>query len=152
MKKLTSVLSEVESYFEHSNKKGERISNGSVGWHLEHSILVFSGILKQLEMSNPSDYKPNFSLVKSFVLLIGILPRGKKAPERVSPKEQPTQETLRFNIDRAKKALHLLPKLSKKAHFYHPVFGVMNKKEATRFIEIHSKHHLKIVKEILNAK
>ncbi|GAA4949969.1 hypothetical protein GCM10023314_24170 [Algibacter agarivorans] len=44
------------------------------------------------------------------------------------------------------KAVKPLPKTS---HFKHHVFGMLAKQQTLRFLEIHTKHHLKIVNDIL---
>jgi hypothetical protein len=42
-------------------------------------------------------------------------------------------------------------KLDKNAHFPHPFFGILNKKETDNFLALHTKHHLMIIKDILET-
>jgi hypothetical protein len=42
-------------------------------------------------------------------------------------------------------------KLDKNAHFQHPFFGILNKKETDNFLALHTKHHLMIIKDILET-
>jgi hypothetical protein len=39
--------------------------------------------------------------------------------------------------------------LDKNTHFPHPFFGILNKKETANFLALHTKHHLMIIKDIL---
>jgi hypothetical protein len=38
------------------------------------------------------------------------------------------------------------------SNFIHPVYGQLNKKQTKRLLEVHTRHHLKIVRDILKIK
>ena len=44
-----------------------------------------------------------------------------------------------------------MKELHANSNFKHPYFGVLNLKMTKRFLEIHTNHHLKIIKEILQS-
>ena len=46
MKKIIVQLEEIENLKQFSHKNAPEISEASIGWHLEHSLLVISRILE----------------------------------------------------------------------------------------------------------
>ena len=43
----------------------------------------------------------------------------------------------------------MIKKAHHNAYFRHLIFGYLNKKRTIRFLQIHTAHHLKIIKDIL---
>ena len=149
MKKLLSQLEEIENLKSFSNKISPNISDASVGWHLEHSLLVISKIIEGLKISNPENYAPKNSFAKFFVITTGYIPRKKgKAPKITIPKEDFSPENISENINFVKENLHQLNALHPNSYIEHPYFGHLNLKESLKFLKIHTNHHLKIVKDI----
>lgn len=129
------------------------VSEGSVGWHLEHLILVNGRVAEALIQSNPADYQWSFNWRKTVVLLTKNIPRGKaKAPKTARPEGNQSQEDLRNRIPMLKEKLASLTKLHPNANFQHPFFGMLNLKTTIRFLFVHNQHHLKIVQDILAQK
>lgn len=150
MKKLTQVIQSLTASAPHFELSNKDISKASVGWHIAHSYLVITSIVTVLKKSNPADYKWKFSLPHLYVLIRGDFPRGQgKAPERVIPREEINTEVLQRYADQTTEALAELPSLPVNAHFKHPYFGLLNKKATIRFLEIHTKHHGKIIEDII---
>ena len=52
-------------------------------------------------------------------------------------------------IEKAQQNLRLLAGLPSGAHFTHPYFGVLNKSHTTKFLTLHTRHHLSIISDIL---
>ncbi|MEK7226457.1 MAG: hypothetical protein AAB221_12365, partial [Bacteroidota bacterium] len=52
---------------------------------------------------------------------------------------------------KAKQKAESFEKLSKDKFFTHPVFGDLRVKQARRIIAIHTRHHIKIINDILSA-
>ncbi|MCP4442301.1 MAG: DinB family protein [Aureispira sp.] len=148
-----SLLNDAETfqqYIPQSDVFKEKISKRSVGWHLEHCLQSMYGILKVLQRSNPKDYKSNFNFQRSLVLGTGWIPRGVgKASKDVNPKTEASQDKLEELVVKIKDNINAVQNASAKSNFKHPVFGLLNKKQTLKFIAIHNKHHLKIIKEIL---
>ncbi len=143
-------LSELESYIPQLEKTNSKITHSNVGWQIDHSLRVVRGISKQLEISNPNEFKSKFSLLKSFILLTKFIPRGKaKVPKNVQNENKITKESILDFLEKTKLQVAKIDNLDKNSYFPHPVFGSLNKKEAIRFIEIHNEHHLKIIRDIL---
>lgn len=139
-----------EKQVENFEKQNTTISQGSVGWHISHCCLVFVTIVNVVAASNPQDYSAKFNWKKNIVFLTNKIPRGKaKAPERVTPREVPTKESLLQQIREVKQKLQLLDGLHTNAYFPHPYFGNLNLKETKRFLNLHNNHHSKIINDIL---
>ena len=77
MKKIIAQLEEIENLKQFSHKNAPEISEASIGWHLEHSLLVISRILEGLPLSHPEKYQPKFSWAKFMVMTSGYISRKK---------------------------------------------------------------------------
>ncbi len=150
MEKLTTLIYEIESKIEFRNSKNSLVSKSDVAWHLDHSLRVIIGVTGVLQKSNPKDYKTSFLLKRSLILFLGRIPRGKaKAPETVVSIGEILLDDLNFRLEKAKISIVELKNISARSNFTHHIFGQLNLKETMRFLEIHTKHHLKIVADIL---
>jgi hypothetical protein len=49
----------------------------------------------------------------------------------------------------AKEALDKFSTLDKRHYFNHPVFGILNRNRSLRFLKIHTRHHLRIIRDIV---
>ncbi|TDX82588.1 DUF1569 domain-containing protein [Epilithonimonas xixisoli] len=150
MDKIEIQLQNIESLLSKIDVTNEKVSKASIGWHLEHSLLILNSSLKGLTMTNPKDYNPKFSLKKFIFLNFGMIPRGKiRAPKQFIPLEVPTQESILKLINLAKERLKAVEDLPEKSFIIHPFLGDFDKKTTLRFLWLHSNHHLKIVDDIL---
>jgi len=150
MKKLISQLNEIENLKQFSDKSAPEISEASVGWHLEHSLLVISKIIEGLKISKSENYQPRNNFAKIFVMTTGYIPRKKgKAPKITIPENDFNSENISKNIELVKTNLHHFNAFHPDSFIEHPYFGHLNVKEALKFLRIHTNHHLKIVKDIL---
>jgi hypothetical protein len=150
MNKLHTLLDQLEAKVAHFDVENIEVSQGKIGWHIEHSLLVMSGITKTLEKSNPSDYKWKFNFVKFVVMTTGVFPRGRaKAPQATQPKSEVTAESLNAHIAKTRERIKTLDTMNSDAFFTHPFFGDLKLKQAIRFLAIHTNHHLKIINDIV---
>lgn len=150
MDEIEIQLQRIESLFSKIDVTNEKVSEASVGWHLEHLLLILNSSLKGLTITNPKDYNPKFSLKKFVFLNFGMIPRGKiQAPKQFIPLEVPTQESVLKLINLAKERLKAVENLPEKSFITHPFLGDFDKKTTLRFLWLHSNHHLKIVDDIL---
>ena len=151
MKELNDLIRQIENNLSQWEKQNTTISHATVGWQLDHSLLVINGIIAQLAKSNPKDYqwRPNWKRV--YIKLRNNIPRGKaKAPKQVLPVDAIAIEDLQNKLALAKSNIALLEKLQKNSFFTHPYFGDLNLKAAIWFLKLHTQHHLKIVNDIIN--
>ena len=149
MQKLRKQLDELESYIPHLDARNNTISASTVGWQIEHDLLVISSVIEGVKRSDPAEYKWQFKPLKYVVLWRGVIPRGKVgAPKLVTPGEI-TQDTLQAHIALCRQRLVELEQIGAGHYFTHPFFGDLKKKEAIPFLFIHTEHHLKIIREML---
>lgn len=153
MTKLQSLLNELESHIVNYEKVNPAVSKSSVGWHIEHSFLVLYAVIHNLQKSNPGDYKWKLNFNRILVqTILKKIPRGRgKAPKSVQPLEKITLEALKNKLERVRNSIAELSSYEAKNYFTHPYFGDLNLKHSIHFLEIHTKHHLKIIEDILKT-
>lgn len=147
---LDKELQQLESLFIHTKKHNSNVSEKDVGWHLDHSLKVLIAISNALEQSNPAEYRWSFNMARFFVYITGSIPRGKgKAPDTAQSFEPVEEVVLKSQLKAAKNKLESLHKLPAGSYFNHPYFGMLNVKQTRRFMIIHTRHHLKIIRDIM---
>ena len=152
MHELLRLINLLEDQITMNDKENNTISSAKTGWHIQHSLLVINSIVNALKQSNPANYHWKFNLNRVFIFTINKIPRGKgKAPKAVQPKAEITHNVLHESVALAKINVHLLGSLHKNQYFLHPYFGHLNVKSTVKFLKIHTKHHLKIINDILKA-
>lgn len=148
--KLNVQLKEIEAKISFLERLDTSISKVPISWHLAHSLKVINSIIVGLEQSNPSGYQKKFSWKKKLVYLTGMIPRGKaRAPKRVNPQENISEEDILVELEKARRGIGSIKGLSKNTFFEHPFFGHISRNETPKFLVIHTEHHLKIVRDIL---
>ncbi|MEM6299364.1 MAG: DinB family protein [Bacteroidota bacterium] len=139
----------LEKYIPEASKRNESVSKVDVGWHLDHSMKVLSGITQALGHSDPKVFRSTFNIQWQFIKLRGI-PRGVgRAPKQVSPEKSKSIQELKSQLEQTRNTLKKLSNLHAKSHFEHPYFGNMDLKNTQKFMRMHTQHHLKIIDDIL---
>ena len=147
---LENRLKTLESYIPHSKSVDATISKADVAWHLDHSLKVLNAVAKSMEASDPALFRNNFSLIGKICLKIGFFPRGKaKVPKYLASPEVILDSAIVSQLAEARQHIKGINDLDDNAYFRHPLFGHINKKRVFRFMDTHTKHHLKIVRSIL---
>ena len=150
MNPLLPLLHQLENHISNFEKTNPNVSNSTVGWQIDHCLLVINGIIGQIEISDPLKYQPKWTFPKFMVFTTGKIPRGKaKAPKVVIPTQVATQEELLAKLAAAKNNVLKLDFFSENQFFNHPFFKDLNVKQTKKFLTIHTKHHLKIIEDIL---
>ena len=150
MNSLLPLLQQLENHISNFEKTNPKVSNSTVGWQIDHCLLVINGIIGQIEISDPLKYQPKWTFPKFMVFTTGKIPRGKaKAPKVVIPTQVATQEELISKLAAAKNNVLKLDSFSENQFFNHPYFKDLNVKQTKKFLTIHTKHHLKIIQDIL---
>jgi len=147
---LLPLIDEVELNIINRDARNTSISQVDVAWQLDHILKVINRISDTIIQSNPSDYISNINAGRVFTLTGGYIPRGvAQSPKVVRPPDVIKTDDLFLQINEARVAIQQLKTLSKNANFTHFAFGQMNKGQTIRFLEVHTRHHLKIVRDIL---
>lgn len=150
MNQLYNILFQLENHISNFEKTNSKISSSTIGWQIDHCLLVINGIIGQLEISNPDEFQSKFNFNRLIVFTSGKIPRGKiRAPKVVTPIEVATVEDLKSKIEIAKNKVSKLNNLPKNSFFKHPFLSDLNVKQAEKFLFLHTKHHLKIIEDIL---
>ena len=93
------------------------VSQVSVGWHLDHSLIVIIAIIQVLQQSQPSSYRWRPNLGRWYIFSRGSIPRGRgKSPKSVLPGEI-SESNLKLKLQTTKEHIALLDKLHRRCHF-----------------------------------
>ena len=88
MKKLENQIKQLATFLPEFETVNLGVSAASVGWHIEHSLLVIKQITATVAQSDPKVYQYKFNFTRFWVYLFNYIPRGKaKAPKVVIPGE-----------------------------------------------------------------
>lgn len=150
MKPLDQLLKELENNLPMMQRQNPAVSEASVGWHIEHTILAAIKMINAVAHSDPEKYRGRFNWRRSLVFATGRIPRGKaKAPQAVIPTSQMDATAITAQMATLRDKLHHMSMLKPKHFFEHPFFGPLHVKHTLRAIQIHTQHHLKIIQEII---
>jgi hypothetical protein len=149
MEQLQKLINQLELSIPDFEKTNPAVSQSTIGWQIDHSLLVINGVIAELKNSNPENYKWRFNKWRFIIQIKNTIPRGKvRVPKAVKPIDVATIEELRFKLDLAKKNIAEMATLTAKSYFTHPFFGDLNLKSTIWFLKLHTKHHLKIIEDI----
>jgi hypothetical protein len=149
MHKLLNYVKELESKIPNQEDYNPEISKSNVGWHIEHILLTNKMIMEAVEKSNPANYKWSFKLSRIVVFTMNKIPRGKaKAPKVVVPKTY-DEQTLLEHLKIVTAKIQGLENMNSDKYFDHPYFGNLRLNKTIKFLEIHTKHHLEIINDIM---
>lgn len=147
---LVQQLKEAQEHIPYRDSLNQAISKVNVAWHIDHSLLTINTIYKEMKASNPEDYKGSFNMGRTMMFIFNQIPRGRaESPDRVRPPDIITLNELNAQLALAKANIQRFDSLPRKSHFTHPYIGTLNRKRAKKFLVIHTKHHLSIIKDIL---
>ena len=73
MKTLTALITELENAMLYIEQKNAAISQVSVGWHIEHSLLALIKMITATEHSNPAEYKKTFNWKRKSKTKSGVI-------------------------------------------------------------------------------
>lgn len=153
MYQLERLLNELESYIPVYDKENTLVSASTVGWQIAHSFLVINEVVGQIKKSNPKNYKWKFNKNRFLAqTILRKIPRGRvRAPKEVQPFEEINLKHLRSQLETTRNNVAGLQLLEAKKYFTHPFMGDLNLKTTIDFLALHTKHHLKIIKDMLKS-
>jgi hypothetical protein len=65
---LSSQLLELKQALAHFAEKKDRVSTVSVGWHIDHSLIVIRDVMQQVIQSDPKKYAWTFNIGRLIIL------------------------------------------------------------------------------------
>ena len=136
-------------------RRVERISNWSVGQHLNHLMKADRSIFEFFPNPDEGPLRA-VTPVGRIVLWSGWIPRGKgKAPVATQP-DDPAIDALIAEVETVQSLFsHSIEPpealLEPRAIAKHPVFGGLNRAQWLRFVAVHHHHHAKIIRDVLRA-
>lgn len=150
MSKLNDLLNQLEHKIQYWETKNTQVSKATIGWHIEHSLLVINAVLLALQKSRPEHYIWSFNLNRFLILTFKKIPKGKaKAPKVVQPKENFDESTLRAHLAQTLNNIAILNQTLAEQYFPHPLLGDLKRDQTEKFLRIHTQHHLDIINLIL---
>ena len=148
MKKIETILQELETKIALQNVLQSSVSTSSIGWHIEHTLLTINKITEATKKSDTSTYKFILKPLKYLVFLTGKIPRGRAKNPKVVEPDFFDENTLKTHLQKTKNKIKEIENIDENKYFKHPYFGNLKLKDTIRFLEIHTKHHLKIINDI----
>ena len=146
------ALSALHRYITDEEKLNPAVSSVSTGWHIAHSLLVIIKITEALAHSDPARYAWKFNLPRVLAFTFNRFSRGRaRAPESVKPDMSGITD-FEALFAQARQSIEKLKNLHPDQHFVHPVFGMLNKKNTFIMLDIHTRHHLGIIRDIVFLK
>ena len=147
---LNEEFVELEEHFDRRKQSNTKVSKAGVAWHLDHTLKTINQLSKALMTSDPNTYHSSFSIQRTVVFTTGIIPRGAaQASQSVRPPDEILLDSLKSQLAQAKKNIESIHSLDKNANFQHSVFKQLNRDQTRRLLDIHTNHHLKIIRDIL---
>jgi hypothetical protein len=153
---VTRALDDVEPWLGRDlATRRAAVSSWSVGEQLDHTLKVAAAILERLSTEG-KEPGTSISSLGRLVLALGWMPRGAgKAPEFSLPAQTAASE-LRAALAGVRATIDALagdePRLrSPRRVVRHPRFGGLTAAQALRFAALHTRHHLKILRDIGGA-
>ncbi|MCG8607339.1 DUF1569 domain-containing protein [bacterium] len=151
MTSIVQTLNKIDQLIPQRVIRNEQVSKWSVGMQIEHALLATNRICQALAKSEPYTGKIKKSFLRRMIFFTGVIPRGRgKSPPGAIPREQATEAELRELLISAHQAARKAAEAHGDNMWEHFLFGVLKKDDALRFVEIHNKHHLKIISDILS--
>ncbi|MEJ2113272.1 MAG: hypothetical protein P8X62_06140 [Flavobacteriaceae bacterium] len=150
---LSNKLQEIASYFKNKDVLNNKVSDASVGWQIYHILKVINLVASALKRSDLKNHEATSNKYKAKYFEANYFPRGvAKAPKFALPPESFSLNDLEQQLNYAKQSILDIAEIEDNASFEHFIFGVLNKKETIKFLNIHTEHHLKIIRDILKTK
>lgn len=160
LNRIASQLAEIERLIDDAapalDARIERISRWSIRQQIDHALKVLALGLSAFDGERPPQPR-GINLLGRTLLALDWLPRGRaRSPKAVLPQETGDAELLAET--RRLRAAFAAPALAASALFRdpkpifpHPYFGGLTARQGVRMLATHTRHHLKIVRDLRRA-
>ena len=151
MRNIENKLVELSKFITDAEKLNTKISSVDVGWHIAHSLLVIIKIIETVTKSDPDLYKWKFNFARAIVFTLNRFPRGKSIAPKIVEPNQHEKTDFESLFTEARKSIDALKNADSNNYFRHPVLGNLNKKNTFIMLDIHTKHHILIINDIISS-
>jgi hypothetical protein len=151
---MNAELDQLLQRAERPDRSAPAVSKWSIHQHLEHAALSARHIADFVRRLNGGQGEPGGRTrsVAHIVLLTGWIPRGKgQAPEFAMPGDAPDPARIRTLIEDARAILSEAGPPRGGHRLEHPLLGPFTARQWQRFGQVHTRHHLKIIRDIEKA-
>lgn len=146
---LEKELEKIRKFISEGDKIDPSVSQKGIYWQTDHILKAINGICTALQKSDPQMFRKKFNMKRFVIFTTGFIPRGKaKAPKLSMSEGEISQADLASQLKQAENHLSGLDNLPPDSYFFHPVFGELNVKLTKRMLTVHTRHHLKIIRDI----
>ena len=153
---LRSQMAEIRQISERRRAElqtvNEQVSLWSTAQQLDHILKVAISILERI-LLRPEPLPGGINLTGRLALFAGRIPRGRgKSPERLRGVQVSSEELatplakLAELVDSVDREYTFRPRA---AILKHPFFGTLTDEQSLQFAVLHTRHHLKIIHDIL---
>jgi hypothetical protein len=147
---LKSLQDEVDEVLSRNDILNPAVSAWSTHQHIEHVFKVNLLVLEKIKNNDPDHNRMPRTFTGMLVLVLGFIPRGRgEAPSSVLP-EGISQADIMDAGSRIRELLIQIKDTETENRFImnHPYFGGLTSREWLRFLVIHTRHHLEIIREM----
>lgn len=137
------------------------VSAWSTGQQLYHiaevNTVVGKSLIRLSQSEEDQDADRRASITGVSILATGFIPRGRgNTPARLQAPPDLSRSALQSAVTKSRSCLEDVETLlallqSRKGRIQHPYFGYLRASQWVRFLNIHTAHHLKIVRDIERA-
>jgi hypothetical protein len=126
------------------------ISRWSVGMHIHHCSLAMVGVARAVMRQSGARPRWSPNVLRTMVLVTGCIPRGRaQTPAEARPEPGFDERRLVSALRDAEEMVRELVDAPADAWFRHFALGIIRMRSVPRFLEIHNRHHLRIIRDIL---
>jgi len=146
--KLITLVDELYLESNRAEKSSIEVSKANVGWHIAHSYLVIIKSCENLLSNTNRPSKNRKWFIQEVFFLLRKIPRNKiEAPDFVVPIDNSEKEIKRLY----NKTITLIEQVEriKNGYLSHPFLGPIKLQRVPLFLQIHTAHHLQIIREII---
>jgi hypothetical protein len=150
IERVVSQVGAFEALVPHRDVRAPTVSQWSVGMHIHHCALAMRLVATEVLRCETPPPRWSANPVRTLILLTGRVPRGRaEAPAAVRPSVDLSEGLLGPALSEAAQLVRRLPDAPQEAWFRHFALGVIRRRSVPRFLEVHNRHHLRIISDIL---
>jgi len=147
---LNKEFLKIEAYLPAMENLNNNVSKAPIKWHLLHSLQVINNVIDEATNSDSKNFNSKSNFKWWYVSTFGKIPKGEvTAPDNANPKFNITNKDIKTALENAKLSLSKWSDLNKNNFYVHHVLLNLNKRKIKRFLKVHTRHHLRIVRDIL---